>query len=135
MAELPCCRSGYRRAAQLRRGHPRSGVAPLRATSERSHAGASRGGRRPDRRHRSKAAARPSARVARRGIEPERTAPLEITHPPRVAPCTRKDSLAMTLEISRQTRAVFPVARPRRLRRTDALRRMVRETRLSVDQL
>src|SRR5918912_1246309 len=32
-------------------------------------------------------------------------------------------------------RALFPEARPRRLRRTDALRRMVRETRLSVDSL
>jgi porphobilinogen synthase len=32
-------------------------------------------------------------------------------------------------------RAQFPVARPRRLRRTEALRRMVRETRLSVDAL
>src|SRR5919202_1338087 len=32
-------------------------------------------------------------------------------------------------------RAQFPQARPRRLRRTDALRRMVRETRLSVDGL
>jgi porphobilinogen synthase len=30
-------------------------------------------------------------------------------------------------------RALFPQARPRRLRRTDTLRRMVRETRLSVD--
>ncbi len=32
-------------------------------------------------------------------------------------------------------RATFPVVRPRRLRRTETLRRMVRETRLSVDQL
>src|ERR1700726_2927731 len=32
-------------------------------------------------------------------------------------------------------RAQFPRARPRRLRRTEALRRMVRETRLSVDGL
>ena len=32
-------------------------------------------------------------------------------------------------------RAQFPVARPRRLRRTENLRRMVRETRLSVDAL
>src|SRR5919205_2437339 len=32
-------------------------------------------------------------------------------------------------------RAEFPQARPRRLRRTDTLRRMVRETRLSVDRL
>src|ERR687886_716493 len=32
-------------------------------------------------------------------------------------------------------RAVFPQARPRRLRRTDTLRRMVRETRLSLDGL
>src|SRR5919199_3974076 len=32
-------------------------------------------------------------------------------------------------------RAVFPQARPRRLRRTETLRRMVRETRLSVDRL
>jgi porphobilinogen synthase len=32
-------------------------------------------------------------------------------------------------------RAQFPAARPRRLRRTEALRRMVRETRLSVDAL
>src|SRR5213082_41021 len=32
-------------------------------------------------------------------------------------------------------RAQFPHARPRRLRRTEALRRMVRETRLSVDGL
>src|ERR671939_1533579 len=32
-------------------------------------------------------------------------------------------------------RAQFPQARPRRLRRTPALRRMVRETRLSVDTL
>jgi porphobilinogen synthase len=32
-------------------------------------------------------------------------------------------------------RAGFPIARPRRLRRTDALRRRVRETRLSVDSL
>src|SRR2546423_11580871 len=32
-------------------------------------------------------------------------------------------------------RAQFPHARPRRLRRTDALRRMVRETRLTVDGL
>jgi porphobilinogen synthase len=32
-------------------------------------------------------------------------------------------------------RAQFPLARPRRLRRTDTLRRMVRETRLSVDRL
>src|ERR687886_2553763 len=32
-------------------------------------------------------------------------------------------------------RAEFPQARPRRLRRTDTLRRMVRETRLSVDSL
>src|SRR5919108_2034627 len=41
----------------------------------------------------------------------------------------------MTLELSRRTRAAFPIARPRRLRRTDALRRMVRETRLSLDGL
>jgi porphobilinogen synthase len=34
-----------------------------------------------------------------------------------------------------QTRAQFPIARPRRLRRTEALRRMVRETRLTVDSL
>jgi porphobilinogen synthase len=33
------------------------------------------------------------------------------------------------------TRAQFPLARPRRLRRTDAVRRMVRETRLSIDRL
>src|SRR5919199_2334786 len=33
------------------------------------------------------------------------------------------------------SRAVFPTTRPRRLRRSDGLRRMVRETRLSVDQL
>src|SRR5919199_4321986 len=32
-------------------------------------------------------------------------------------------------------RALFPQARPRRLRRTEGLRRMVRETRLSVDSL
>jgi porphobilinogen synthase len=32
-------------------------------------------------------------------------------------------------------RAAFPIARPRRLRRTAGLRRMVRETRLSVDRL
>jgi len=32
-------------------------------------------------------------------------------------------------------RAQFPLARPRRMRRTDTLRRMVRETRLSVDRL
>ena len=32
-------------------------------------------------------------------------------------------------------RAVFPVARPRRLRRTEGLRRLVRETRLAVDRL
>ncbi|HEV7665053.1 MAG TPA: porphobilinogen synthase [Chloroflexota bacterium] len=32
-------------------------------------------------------------------------------------------------------RAQFPIARPRRLRRTETLRRMVRETRLSVDSL
>src|SRR3982751_135188 len=32
-------------------------------------------------------------------------------------------------------RAQFPQARPRRLRRTETLRRMVRETRLSVDSL
>jgi porphobilinogen synthase len=32
-------------------------------------------------------------------------------------------------------RAQFPLSRPRRLRRTDAIRRMVRETRLSVDRL
>ena len=32
-------------------------------------------------------------------------------------------------------RAQFPQARPRRLRRTANLRRMVRETRLSVDSL
>ena len=32
-------------------------------------------------------------------------------------------------------RAQFPLNRPRRLRRTDAVRRMVRETRLSVDRL
>jgi porphobilinogen synthase len=41
----------------------------------------------------------------------------------------------MSLETPRRTRATFPAARPRRLRRTDALRRMVRETRLSVDGL
>ena len=32
-------------------------------------------------------------------------------------------------------RAQFPHARPRRLRRTETLRRMVRETRLTVDSL
>jgi porphobilinogen synthase len=32
-------------------------------------------------------------------------------------------------------RAAFPIARPRRLRRTETLRRMVRQTRLSVDSL
>ena len=32
-------------------------------------------------------------------------------------------------------RAQFPQARPRRLRRTENLRRMVRQTRLSVDAL
>src|ERR1700704_137781 len=42
---------------------------------------------------------------------------------------------AKTLEMNRLTRATFPHARPRRLRRTDALRAMVRETRLSVDNL
>jgi porphobilinogen synthase len=41
----------------------------------------------------------------------------------------------MTLEMNRLTRATFPHPRPRRLRRTDALRAMVRETRLSVDNL
>jgi porphobilinogen synthase len=41
----------------------------------------------------------------------------------------------MTLDLQRITRATFPTARPRRLRRTAALRRMVRETRLSVDRL
>src|SRR6202171_4713229 len=35
----------------------------------------------------------------------------------------------------RAVRAQFPIARPRRLRRTETLRRMVRETRLSVDSL
>jgi porphobilinogen synthase len=38
-------------------------------------------------------------------------------------------------ETPRSARAQFPHARPRRLRRTPALRRMVRETRLSVDSL
>jgi porphobilinogen synthase len=37
--------------------------------------------------------------------------------------------------MSDTARAQFPKARPRRLRRTDTLRRMVRETRLSVDSL
>ena len=41
----------------------------------------------------------------------------------------------MTLEPDRLTRATFPHARPRRLRRTEAMRAMVRETRLSVDSL
>jgi porphobilinogen synthase len=37
--------------------------------------------------------------------------------------------------LTRTTLARYPQARPRRLRRTDGLRRLVRETRLSVDQL
>jgi len=37
--------------------------------------------------------------------------------------------------VSSTGRAQFPLSRPRRLRRTDAVRRMVRETRLSVDRL
>jgi porphobilinogen synthase len=45
----------------------------------------------------------------------------------------------MTLESeirsATSSRAQFPLMRPRRLRRTDTLRRMVRETRLSVDSL
>jgi porphobilinogen synthase len=39
------------------------------------------------------------------------------------------------LTTSTSTRAGFPQLRPRRLRRTSGVRRMVRETRLSVDQL
>ena len=41
----------------------------------------------------------------------------------------------MTLKMDRLTRATPPRARPRRLRRTEAMRAMVRETRLSVDSL
>jgi porphobilinogen synthase len=41
----------------------------------------------------------------------------------------------MQLEIRSSLRAQFPQARPRRLRRNETLRRMVRETRLSVDSL
>jgi porphobilinogen synthase len=41
----------------------------------------------------------------------------------------------MREDVLSPARAQFPKARPRRLRRTDALRRMVRETRLSVDRL
>jgi len=41
----------------------------------------------------------------------------------------------MTETSTSVARAQFPLARPRRLRRTDTLRRMVRETRLSVDRL
>jgi porphobilinogen synthase len=37
--------------------------------------------------------------------------------------------------VSSTGRAQFPLTRPRRLRRTDTVRRMVRETRLSVDRL
>src|SRR2546429_161833 len=39
------------------------------------------------------------------------------------------------IETPSTVRAQFPQFRPRRLRRTDTLRRMVRETRLSVDSL
>jgi porphobilinogen synthase len=38
-------------------------------------------------------------------------------------------------DVAASVRAQFPSARPRRLRRTETLRRMVRETRLSVDSL
>jgi porphobilinogen synthase len=41
----------------------------------------------------------------------------------------------MTETLPSVARAQFPLARPRRLRRTDTLRRMVRETHLSVDRL
>src|SRR5579859_5773015 len=41
----------------------------------------------------------------------------------------------MSTEARPSVRAQFPQARPRRLRRTPTLRRMVRETRLSVDSL
>jgi porphobilinogen synthase len=40
----------------------------------------------------------------------------------------------MSLQAPFSARAQFPQARPRRLRRTDTLRRMARETRLSVDR-
>src|SRR6266581_4841805 len=41
----------------------------------------------------------------------------------------------MSTDAHPSVRAQFPHARPRRLRRTPTLRRMVRETRLSVDGL
>jgi porphobilinogen synthase len=41
----------------------------------------------------------------------------------------------MAWQAQPSTRAQFPQARPRRLRRTETLRRMARETRLSVDSL
>jgi porphobilinogen synthase len=41
----------------------------------------------------------------------------------------------MTQQTRPTIRAQFPLARPRRLRRTETLRRMVRETRLGVDSL
>ncbi len=41
----------------------------------------------------------------------------------------------LTTTTTAQAQRGFPVVRPRRLRRTDTMRRLVRETRLSVDQL
>src|SRR5437588_5171060 len=61
---------------------------------------------------------------------------------PAHASCGSSDHPALLVEGAPETqimhnlvRAQFPQARPRRLRRTETLRRMVRETRLNVDRL
>ena len=78
--------------------------------------------------------ARTDPRFAGCGHTPERSESLADAHPARRASETRKDRLMRDRLVS-TGRAQFPLSRPRRLRRTDAVRRMVRETRLSVDRL
>src|SRR5207248_10189695 len=86
--------------------------------------------------HRQQAHARTDGRAARCRQTTGRPRTLGLTHPagrPKVPFLWWKERLRQTM--SNLVRAQFPQARPRRLRRTETLRRMVRETRLNVDRL
>src|SRR5207302_7308703 len=57
--------------------------------------------------------------------------PLALAHSAGAPPCAQEDLVTMDNSV----RAQFPKARPRRLRRTETLRRMVGGTRLRTDSL
>src|SRR5207237_8569859 len=103
--------------------------APRCLSSPRPHSWADGGSQRADRRHRQQAHAWTDGCSARR-CQDANARPF-LAHPRCPEATQGKERLTMPVS----ARAQFPQARPRRLRRTETLRRMARETRLSVDSL